>query len=111
LFIEGTVARRSWGNQEPEFRFKAMDLLNEIGLKRTKGIQISIEASDIDKKLMDDIENICKAHQGKTPLLVSVRDSKENISVELLSRKFNIKPVEESIRKLRRMPQITVSVS
>lgn len=111
LFIEGTVARRSWGNQEAEFRFKSMDLLNEIGLKRTRSIQISIEASDIDKKLMEDIEAICKAHQGNIPLLVSVRDSKENIAVELLSRKFNIKPVEDSIRKFRRMPQVMLTVS
>jgi DNA polymerase-3 subunit alpha len=88
-----------------------MELLNEIGLKRTKGIQLTIEAGEIDKKLMDDIEGICKAHQGTIPLLVLIRDSKENISVELLSRKYNIKPVEESIRKFRRMPQVTVSVT
>ena len=111
LFIEGVVARRSWGNQEPEFRIKSMELLNEIGLKRTRGIQLTLEASDISKKVMDEIEQVCKTYPGSVPLLISIRDTQENLSVELLSRKFNFKPMEESIRRLRRMREVTVSVS
>src|SRR5690606_23957146 len=55
LFVEGAVVRKQWGDQSLEFRIRNIDLLNEIGVKRSKGLQVKVSAADLTT---DVIENI-----------------------------------------------------
>lgn len=110
LFIEGNVLRKSWGDQNLEFKIRGIDLLNELGVKRTKGLQIKMNAVSINPELITRIEKLCKEYAGTTPLFLKVRDEGENISLELLSRKFRVKPVNEMVSKIRGIPEIEVEV-
>ncbi|MGC4020820.1 MAG: hypothetical protein QM734_02185 [Cyclobacteriaceae bacterium] len=52
LFIEGNVSRKTWGDMSMEFRIRNMDLLNDLGTKKTKGLQIKINAVNISGDLI-----------------------------------------------------------
>lgn len=38
LFIEGTIVRKNWGEQNLEFKIRNIEILNELTSKREKGL-------------------------------------------------------------------------
>jgi DNA polymerase-3 subunit alpha len=110
LFVEGSVLRKTWGEQNLEFKIRNMELLNELGVKRTKGLQLKMNAVTINPGLISQIEMLCQEYSGGTPLYLKLRDEGENISLELLSRKFRVKPVNEMVSKIRRLPEVDVEI-
>jgi DNA polymerase-3 subunit alpha len=110
LFVEGNVLRKTWGDMALEFKIRNIDLLNDLGTKRTKGIQIKMPAKSINKELINQIELICEEFSGSTPLYVALKDTEENITLELLSRKMRVKPVNELVKKMKKLPEVDVEV-
>ena len=108
LFIEGVVMKNTWGQQQIEFKIRNIDLLNEIGVKRSKGIQLRINASEITPDLILKIEGVCQEFTGGTPLFLKLRDDQENISLELMSRKFRINPVNDMVREMKKVADVDV---
>jgi DNA polymerase-3 subunit alpha len=110
LFVEGSVLKNSWGQMNIEFKIRNIDLLNEIGIKRSKGVQIRINATDITKDLIGKIEDVCQEYSGNTPLYLKLRDERENINLELLSRRFRVNPVNDMVRKMKKAGEVDVEV-
>lgn len=108
LFIEGMVIRNTWGQQNLEMKIRNIDLLNEIGVKRSKGIQLRVNASEVTPDLIGKIEDVCQEFSGNTPLFLNLRDEQENISLELLSRKFRVNPVNDMVRKMKKVADVEV---
>lgn len=110
LFIEGVVIRNTWGQQNLEVKIRNIDLLNELGLKRSKGVQIRINASDITRELIGKIEDVCQEFNGNTPLYLKIQDNQENITLDLLSRKFRVKPINDMVRRMKKVAEVDVDV-
>jgi DNA polymerase-3 subunit alpha len=110
LFIEGSIVKNNWGQQNVEFKIRSIDLLNELGLKRTKGVQLKVNAHEITKDLITKIEDVCQQYTGNTPLYLKLRDDQENINLELFSRKFRINPVNDMVSQMKKMPEVDVEV-
>ncbi|MBL7856701.1 MAG: DNA polymerase III subunit alpha [Cyclobacteriaceae bacterium] len=110
LFIEGTVLKNSWGQQNIEMKIRNIDLLNELGIKRTKGVQLRISADLITHDLIVKIEDVCQQYGGNTPLYLKVYDEREKINLELLSRKFRVNPVNDMVRHMKKAGGVDVEV-
>ncbi len=108
LFIEGGIIRNSWGQQNLEFKIRNIDLLNELGIKRSKGLQLKLSVTDITPDLINKIESACTEFNGNTPLFLKVRDEKENINLELLSRKFRVNPTNDLVKHIRKLADVEV---
>ena len=102
LFIEGNVLRKTWGDMQLEFKIRNIDLLNDIGTKRTKGLQLKVPAKNVNKDLIDQIENICNEFSGSTPLYMALKDDEENITLEMLSRKMRVKPTNDLVKMMKK---------
>jgi DNA polymerase-3 subunit alpha len=110
LFVEGNVLRKSWGEQNLEFKIRNIELLNEIGVKRAKGLQVKVNASSLNPGLVQQLETLCQEYAGGTPFYLKLRDDHENISLELLSRKFRVRPVNDMVKRMKRIPEVEVEV-
>ena len=110
LFVEGNVQRKTWGDMQLEFKIRNIDLLNDIGTKRTKGLQIKVLAKSINHELIEQIENICNEFSVSTPLFVALKDEEENITLEMLSRKIRIKPTNDLVNRMKKIPEVEVEV-
>jgi DNA polymerase III subunit alpha len=110
LFVEGNVLRKSWGDMGLEFKIRSMELLNDLGAKRTRGMQIKVPAKLINKEMINEIEKICNEFSGSTPLYVSLKDQEENITLELLSRKVRVRPGNDFVKKMKGIPEVEVEV-
>ena len=108
LFIEGAVVRNTWGQQNLEMKIRNIDLLNEIGVKRSKGIQLRVNADEITPDLIGKIEDVCQEFSGSTPLYLKVRDNQENISLELMSRKFRVNPINDMVKKMKKVAEVEI---
>ncbi len=108
LFLEGMVVKNNWGQQNLEMKIRNMDLLNEIGVKRSKGIQLRVNANEITPDLIGKIEDVCQQFSGNTPLFLKIRDDQENISLELMSRKFRVNPVNDMVLRMKKVADVEV---
>lgn len=108
LFIEGSVIRNTWGQQNLEFKIRNIELLNELGVKRSKGLQLRIRSQEITHELIGKIEDVCQQHTGSTPLFLKISDEKEKIYLELMSRKYRINPVNDLVKDMRKLADVEV---
>jgi DNA polymerase-3 subunit alpha len=110
LFIEGAVIKNTWGQQNVEAKIRNIDLLNELGVKRSKGVKLKINSIDLTESMIGTIETVCKEYSGNTPLYLKILDDKENINLELLSRKFRVNPVNDMAIQMRKAGLVEVEV-
>jgi len=110
LFVEGMVMRNTWGQQNLEFKVRNIDLLNELGVKRTKGVQVKVNAADLTAEMLGVIEDACVTYAGSTPLYFKIQDVGENIQLELLSRKFRVNPINDMVKQIKKAGEVDVSV-
>ncbi|MEQ8363434.1 MAG: DNA polymerase III subunit alpha [Cyclobacteriaceae bacterium] len=110
LFVEGNILRKAWGDQSLEFKIRNIDLLNELGLKRTKGLQLKIDTAAISPKMITQIEELCNEFSGDCPLFLRLQDHKENINLELLSRKYRVMPINDMVKKIKKIQDLQVEV-
>jgi DNA polymerase III subunit alpha len=111
LFITGKVEQRKWGNEnEVEFKITGMMLLSEVRGKMVKGIRVNIDLDDLTLDLMEKLEAITAKYKGDAKLYIDVIDRRENISLELFSKKFTIDPSSEMIQELKELPEVVYKV-
>ena len=85
-------------------------MLNEIGVKRSKGVQLKINAREITKDLIGKIEDVCMEFSGNTPLYMKIRDDQENIYLDVMSRRFRVNPINDMVKKMEKAGELEVEV-
>jgi DNA polymerase-3 subunit alpha len=109
LFIEGNVVRKSWGEQNLEFKIRNIDLLNEIASKRIQGIALRFSFDLVTYDFVKSIEKLCKKNSGNANLTLYLNDFSEGIQVELLSRTFRVKVGNDFIKELKKFGEVGIA--
>jgi DNA polymerase III subunit alpha len=107
LFIEGNVLRKSWGDQELEFKIRNIDLLNELAGKRVQGLALRCSIDEVSENFIDSLEKLCKKNSGSSNLKLYLRDE-SGIQTELLARSQRIKISNQFINELMRITEVGV---
>jgi DNA polymerase-3 subunit alpha len=111
LYIKGVVVTKQWGDQRPEFKINSIQLLSEIREKLSKAIQVDIKPKAISLQLVEKIEQLVAQHPGKCSFKINLIEEGENISVDLLSRKFMVSPEDELLNALKDIPELNCRVT
>ena len=74
------------------------------------GLQIKMNSVSISPDLISQIEKLCNEYSGGCPLYLKIQDDKEKINLELLSRKFRVKPINEMVVKFRKIKDVAIEV-
>ncbi|MEM7550032.1 MAG: DNA polymerase III subunit alpha [Bacteroidota bacterium] len=99
LFIEGTVTFPQW-KSEPDFKILKIDLLSEIRDKMCGGVQINFPIEQLSLEVIDNLERLSEENPGKQLIKFIVQDRAENISIEMLSRKYKVELNDKVLSKL-----------
>ncbi|MCS5490477.1 DNA polymerase III subunit alpha [Algoriphagus limi] len=110
LFVKGKVGQKKWAENELEFKVSSIMLLSEVRGKMVKGLRVNIDLDDLNYDLMEKLEGITEKYKGDAKLYFTVKDRKENITLELFSKRFSINPCEELISELKLIPEIAYKV-
>ena len=110
LYIKGKVGSKKWNEHELEFKIDSISLLSEVRSKMVKGLRVNIDLDDLSLDLMEKLEAITEKYKGEAKLYFDVIDRKENISLELFSKRFAIDPSAEMIKELKEIPEVVYKV-
>jgi DNA polymerase III subunit alpha len=55
---------------------------------------------------MEKLEAITKKYKGDAKLYINIIDSKENITLDLMSKRYSIDPSNEMIKDLGQIPEV-----
>jgi DNA polymerase III subunit alpha len=108
LFIEGNVVRKSWGEQNLEFKIRTIDLLNELAGKRVQGIALRFPFDQVDADFIKSTEKLLKKNSGNSNLTMYLNDSTEGLQVELISRTCRVKVTNDLIRELKKYGEVGI---
>ena len=111
LYIKGVVVTKQWGDQRPEYKIGSIQLLSEIRDKLSKSIMVNIKPASVNMQIISQIEEIMAQHPGNCSLKVNLVEESENISVDLLSRKFLVSPNDEFLKSLESIPEINFEIT
>lgn len=107
VYITGRVEERYNQPGVWELRPTQVQLLTEIREKMTSGIQIRIPVESLSSALVNELEEISNTYPGHCNMKVCVQDMSENILVEMMSRKYKIKPDNGFFNQLNQLPDIS----
>ncbi|GJM27582.1 MAG: DNA-directed DNA polymerase [Cyclobacteriaceae bacterium] len=110
VFIDGQVLERYKQPGVWELKPYNIQLLSEIRDKLSKGISIQVDLHILTEELIDKLETISSNFPGPCQLKLSIADPHENIEVEALSRKFQVKPQNELITELDQLGDISYKI-
>src|SRR5690554_4625609 len=111
LYITGSVHPNKWKDGEFEFKINQIMLLSDVRSKMVKGLRVHIDLDDLTLVLMEKLEEITRRYKGEAKLYINVIDKKENITLDLMSTKYNIDPSNEMIGELQTLPEVTYQIS
>jgi DNA polymerase III subunit alpha len=108
LFIEGNVLRKTWGDQNLEFKIRNIELLNELAGKRVQGAALRVSVQELNSEFIGMLENHCKKFSGNAIMNLHVRDAEEGFQIEMLSRTYRIKVNNSFIRELKKLGEVGI---
>ncbi len=110
IYVEGQVIERYNQPEIWQLRPYNIQLLAEIRDKMSKGILLQVKLHDVTEDLVKKLESISREYPGPCLLKLNVADIQENIEVEMLSRKFQVKPQDELIAELDQLSEISYKI-
>ncbi|MGP8213953.1 MAG: DNA polymerase III subunit alpha [Bacteroidia bacterium] len=94
-----------------EVRPSQLQLLGEVREKLAKSLTIRIPLNTISEDMVKSIFTITSTYPGKCNLKVTLVDSDENMSVELVSKKIKLNLSNDLIRQLDTMAEVSYKLN
>ncbi len=110
LFIQGRVTEQKWGDNRLEFKISAIDLLNDLRDKKTKGVLVNVNLQEINEHVIQQIEELCEEFKGECAFHLNLIDPGESMSVELMSRKYKVDPSNDLIDRMKLIPEVNCKI-
>ncbi len=110
IYLDGQVIERYKQPGVWELKPYNIQLLSEIRDKMSKQILLQVNLHNITPDLVEKLESLSQEYPGPCQLKLNVADIHENIEVELLSRKFQVKPQDELMAELDLLTDISYKI-
>jgi DNA polymerase-3 subunit alpha len=103
VYVSGKF-RPSWRNKgDFDFNINEMSLLDTVGKDRIESIRLTIDIANIDIKLVERLDNLCKRKKGKHKLKMLFIDSMNKQKLPLFSKIRQVEADNEFIENLEKM--------
>lgn len=115
VLVKAVVQERQWTKSEQETKdleisIQKIELLEDILKNYVSGLTISILDNSISESFVHDLEKLCKASSGKTPISMQVIDSEDSsimLSMKCNKHKVDVSAFYNSLNKSSISPHIT----
>jgi len=110
IYLTGSTHLNKWKENEYEFKINSMMLLSEVRGKMIKGLRVNIDLDDLNFDLMEKLETITQKYKGDAKLYINIIDSRENITLDLMSKRYSVDPSNEMIKDLGQIPEVVYQI-
>lgn len=91
LFIQGSYQQKNRYMEQMVFKIQSIELLSEVLEERTKEMKLSLHLKHLNSALMDNLFDVLERNKGNKKLVIEVFDEDEQIQMDFLSRKMQIR--------------------
>lgn len=110
LYLTGSVHPNKWKENEYEFKINQIMLLDEVRAKMVKGLRVHIDLDELTLVLMEKLQEITEKYKGDAKLFINVIDKKENITLDLMSKRYQIDPSNAMFQELKKLPEVVCKI-
>ncbi len=110
VFLVGCFKQR-FNQGEYEFKLTSISLAENIKRQLTKQLQLEIDVRNVQRELVDFLEDNVKKNPGKSSLRIILSEPKENLKANLITLDSGIELNNELIHFLNEKPEIEVQVT
>ena len=110
VMIVGTFRQRQY-KPEYEFKVSSISLAENVKRQLTKQLQLEVDVRNVQKDMIDFLEENIKKYPGKSVLRVIVSEPKENLKANLVTLNTGIEMNADLISFLETKPEIEVQVT
>ena len=110
VMIVGTFRQRQY-KPEYEFKVSSISLAENVKRQLTKQLQLEVDVRNVQKDMIDFLEENIKKYPGKSALRVIVSEPKENLKANLVTLNTGIEMNTDLISFLETKPEIEVQVT
>lgn len=110
LYLTGKVEERYNQPGVWEFRPRVIQLLNDIRENLSKELEITIDITDLNEHLLNELEAVIINSPGKCNLKIQLTDIESGIKTDLLSKKYLINPDNELFNALNQFESLKVNL-
>ena len=97
---EGWVNRETGKKSDPRLQFNSFQLLHDVMDTYAKKLSVQLEITDLDEQRIAKLQDLFRIHIGNHALNFVIYDHKEEIKLNLPSRKQKVKISQELLREL-----------
>ena len=109
IFITGSFKQR-FNKSEFEFKISSLALAENIKRQLTRQLQLEMDVRNIEKDMIDFLEDNVKKHPGKSGLRIIVCEPKENLKANFITLDSGFEMNADLIQFLETKPEIEVQV-
>lgn len=99
LFIKAKFQKR-WNSEELEFKPVEVKLLDGIAQNMTESITLKLSLEKVSDQMIDQIDHLCKLHQGKHRLKMVLLDQTHRVKLKLIAKERKVNAGNELITAL-----------
>ena len=90
IYVKGKY-QQSWRDETVfELRINEIQLLDEVGNKKIKGVAVNIPIQLLTQQLIDNLDQVCQKHEGEQQFSVNILDVSQKIVLQLDSKNKRI---------------------
>ena len=97
---EGWVNRDTGKKGEPRIQYNSFQLLHDVMDSYAKKLSIQFDIKDIQEDRIKSIKELLRMHEGNHHLNFVIYDNKEQIKLQMPSRKQKVKISQELLEEL-----------
>ncbi|HEU4633904.1 MAG TPA: OB-fold nucleic acid binding domain-containing protein, partial [Flavisolibacter sp.] len=110
VMLVGTFRQRQY-KPEYEFRVSSISLAENVKRQLTKQVQLEVDVRNVQRDMIDFLEENLKKYPGKSSLRVIVSEPKTNLRANLFTFNGGLEMNNDLIHFLQNKPEIEVQVT
>ncbi len=110
IYLTGAFKQR-FNNSEFEYKVSNISLAENIKRQLTKQLQLEIDVRNVEKPIVDFLEQNMKAFPGKSGLKIIISEPKNNLKANFISLDKGLEINNELISFLAQKPEIDVKIT
>jgi DNA polymerase III subunit alpha len=110
VMIVGGFRQRQY-KPEYEFKITTLSLAENVKRQLTKQVQLEVDVRNVQKDMIDFLEENIKKYPGKSSLRVIVSEPKANLKASLVTLNTGVEMNTDLIQFLQNKPEIEVQVT
>ncbi len=111
LFVHAKVQPKQWKKEEFELKINKIELLPDVKDEKIERITITANLDDLNDAMINELSSLINGRPGNAELCFLVKDSKDSIQVNMVSKTMKISVQKDLISYIKSNPALKYTIN